>query len=62
VFGALILGIFTEWALIVVTSVIGAYYLASMFLLSDMAQTLLTAGLVIIGALTQVVIMRAQQQ
>lgn len=62
VLGSLILGIFTEWALIVVSSVIGAIYLTGMFLLSDTARTLLTAGLVIIGALVQVLIMRAQKE
>ena len=59
--GALIIGFLTEWALIVVSSVIGAIYLTGMFLLTDTARTLLTAGLVIIGALTQVLIMRAQK-
>lgn len=61
VIGSLILGTLTEWALIVVSSVIGAIYLTNMFLLSDTARTLLTAGLVIIGALSQVLIMRAQK-
>ena len=59
--GSLIIGFFTEWALIVVSSVIGAIYLTGMFLLTDTARTLLTAGLVIIGALTQVLIMRSQK-
>jgi hypothetical protein len=62
VLGSLILGMLTEWALIVVSSVIGAIYLTGMFLLTDTARTLLTAGLVIIGALVQVLIMRAQKQ
>lgn len=61
VIGAVIIGVFTEWALIAVSSVIGAIYLTNMFLLGDTARTLLTAGLVIIGALTQVLIMRAQK-
>jgi hypothetical protein len=62
VLGSIILGVFTEWALIVVSSVIGAIYLTGMFLLGETARTLLTAGLVIIGALVQVLIMRAQKQ
>jgi hypothetical protein len=61
VIGSLILGIFTEWAMIAVSSVIGAIYLTGMFRLGETARTLLTAGLVIIGALTQVLIMRAQK-
>lgn len=60
--GSIVLGIFTEWALIVVSSVIGAIYLTGMFLLTETARTLLTAGLVIIGALVQVLIMRAQKE
>ena len=59
--GSLIIGFFTEWALIAVSSVIGAIYLTGMFQLTDTARTLVTAGLVIIGALTQVLIMRAQK-
>jgi len=62
VLGSIILGVFTEWALIVVSSVIGAIYLTGMFLLAETARTLLTAGLVIVGALVQVLIMRAQKQ
>jgi len=61
VIGSLILGILTEWALIVVSSVIGAIYLTNMFQLGDTPRTLLTAGLVIIGALTQALIMNAQK-
>lgn len=62
VLGSIILGVFTEWALIVVSSVIGAIYLTGMFRLAETARILLTAGLVIIGALVQVLIMRAQKQ
>lgn len=62
VIGSLILGVFTEWALIVVSSVIGAIYLTGMFRMAETPRTLLTAGLVIIGALIQVLIMRAQKQ
>jgi len=60
--GSLLLGVLTEWALIVVSSVIGAIYLTGMFQLATTARTLLTAGLVIIGALVQVLIMRSQKQ
>jgi hypothetical protein len=61
VLGSIILGVFTEWALIVVSSVIGAIYLTGMFRLAETARTLLTAGLVIVGALVQVLIMRSQK-
>jgi hypothetical protein len=62
VVGALVLGLFTEWALIVISSLIGGYYLTSMFRLAPIPRILITAGLVIIGAVTQAIIMRAQRQ
>jgi len=61
-FGAIIMGLLTEWAMIVVSSVIGAVYVTSIFALGQTERTLVTAGLVIIGALVQVVIMRMQKQ
>ncbi len=62
VIGSLIIGIFTEWALIVVSSLIGALYVTNLFTLSLAAEALIGGGLFIIGALTQVIIMRAQKQ
>ena len=62
VIGSLILGVFTEWALIIVSSMIGALYVTDLFTLSPTAETLVGAGLFIIGALTQVIIMRMQKQ
>lgn len=62
VFGALILGIFTDWALIVISSLIGGYYLTSLFRLAPTPKVLITAGLIIIGAVTQAIIMRQQKQ
>ena len=59
--GSLILGIFTAWALIVISCLIGAYYITNMFTLSFMTQMLIGSGLFIIGALTQVVMMRMQK-
>jgi hypothetical protein len=62
VIGAVVIGVFTEWALIVISSLIGAIYVTTLFRLSDMTQTLVTGGLFVIGALTQVIIMRMQKQ
>jgi hypothetical protein len=62
VIGALIVGLFTEWALIVVSCLVGAYYVTDLFTLSPTAETLLRGGLFVIGALTQVIIMRMQKQ
>lgn len=62
VIGALILGVFTEWALILVSATIGASYLLNLFVLDPTAEILIGAGLFIVGALTQVIIMQAQRQ
>jgi len=59
--GSIILGIFTEWALMVVSSLIGAYYVTNLFTLSPTAEILVGSGLFIIGALTQVILMRMQK-
>jgi len=60
--GSLILGLFTEWALIIVSSMVGALYVTDLFTLSPTAETLVGAGLFIVGALTQVILMRMQKQ
>ena len=60
VIGSLIMGIFTEWALMVVSCLIGAYYVTNLFTLSPTAEILVGSGLFIIGALTQVILMRMQ--
>jgi len=62
VIGALIIGVFTEWALIVVTSLIGAIYATTLFRLTPTAEILVAGGLFVIGALAQVLIMRSQKQ
>jgi uncharacterized membrane protein YoaK (UPF0700 family) len=58
--GLLIMGVFTEWALLVVSSLIGAYYVTNSFTLSSTGQILVGSGLFIIGALTQALIRRMQ--
>ena len=60
--GALILGLFTDWALIVLSSLIGGYYLTTLFRLAETPRVLITAGLIIIGAVAQAIIMRQQKQ
>ena len=62
VIGSLIIGIFTDWALILVTAAIGAAYILNLFVLDPMLEILIGAGLFIVGALTQVVIMQSQRQ
>jgi hypothetical protein len=62
IFGALVLGLFTDWAMIIVSSLIGGYYLTTLFRLAETPRVLITAGLIIIGAVTQAIIMRQQKQ
>jgi hypothetical protein len=62
IIGALVLGMFTDWALILVTAIIGASYLMNLFVLDPMLEILIGAGLFVVGALTQVIIMQQQKQ
>ncbi len=62
VIGALVIGLFTDWALILVTAAIGAAYLLNLFVLNPTLEILIGAGLFIVGALTQVIIMQSQRQ
>jgi hypothetical protein len=61
VIGSLILGLLTEWALILVSAAIGAFYVLNLFRLNPTAEILIGAGLFILGALTQVINMQAQK-
>ena len=58
--GSLLLGIFTDWALIVISCLVGAYYVMDMFTLHPTAEMLVGAGLFIVGALTQSILRRVQ--
>ena len=60
VIGAILIGIFTEWALMVVSCLVGSYFVTSILTLSPIAEILVGSGLFIIGALTQVILRRMQ--
>lgn len=60
ILGSLILGIFTEWALIIISCLIGAYYTTNLFPLSYIPKMLVGSGLFIIGALTQAFLRRGE--
>lgn len=60
--GALFVGLLTQWALIVVSALIGTYYVVNFFALAPTPKILVSAGLFIIGALAQVVIMRMTKE
>jgi len=59
--GGLIMGVLTEWALMAVSSVIGAIYAMQLFTLSYTLKLMLTGLLFLAGALTQVIMRRMQQ-
>lgn len=61
VIGSLVMGIFAEWALMIVSSLIGAYFVIDVLTLSPTAETLVGAGLFIVGVVTQAMIMRMQR-
>lgn len=59
--GSLLISIFTEWALVVLSCLVGAFFLTNLFSLSSTQELLVGAGLFIIGALTQVILMQMQK-
>jgi hypothetical protein len=61
IIGSFVLGLLTEWALILVSAAIGASYVLNLFRLNPTAEILVGAGLFIVGALTQVIIMQSQR-
>lgn len=60
VLGSLVLGIFTEWAMIIISCFIGAYYVTNMFTLAYIPQMLVGSGLFLIGALVQAYLLRQE--
>jgi hypothetical protein len=60
--GSIILGIFTEWALVIVSCLVGASFVTNIFRLSSTAEILVGSGLFIVGALTQVILMQWQKK
>ena len=59
--GGLVMGALTEWALMIVSSLIGAIYVMELFTLSRTLELVLTGGLFFAGALTQVLTWRMQK-
>ncbi len=62
VVGALFVGLLTRWALIILSALVGTYYVVNFFALAPTPKILVSAGLFIIGALAQVVIMRMTKE
>jgi hypothetical protein len=61
VIGAFIMGLFTEWAMMIISCVAGAYLIADLFTLRPEAEMLVSGGLFVVGALVQVILWRMQR-
>lgn len=61
VLGALLMGVFTEWAMMVISSVVGAYFIADLFTLRPEVEIMISGALFLVGALVQVILWRMQR-
>ncbi|MGE5776681.1 MAG: hypothetical protein ACM33V_10695 [Chloroflexota bacterium] len=62
VIGSLLIGFLTEWAVLIISCMIGAYYVTSYFTFPYTTQILVTAGLFVVGGVVQVVIWYMQRK
>jgi len=60
--GGIVMGFLTEWAMMIVSSAIGAFFIMDLFTPRPIVKMMVTGGLFLTGALTQVVIRRMQQK
>ena len=61
VIGAFIMGLFTEWAMMIISSVVGAYFIVDLFTLRRDVEIMISGGLFMVGALVQVILWRMQR-
>jgi hypothetical protein len=61
VIGAFIMGLLNEWALMIISSIVGAYFIADLFILRRDVEMMISGGLFLIGALVQVILWRMQK-
>lgn len=61
--GAIIIGVFTDWAMIIVSTFIGTYLIYGIlpWFWNDTAKILASAGIFIVGALAQVIFFQMQK-
>ena len=59
--GGLVMGFLKEWALMIVSSLVGSIYVMDLFTLRQDLKLMITGGLFLAGALTQVLTWRAQK-
>jgi hypothetical protein len=61
--GAVALGLTKTWGMILATALVGAFLITGLFSnLSPVAESMIAAGLFIVGCITQAIIMRIEQQ
>ena len=61
VIGAFIMGLFTEWALMIISSIVGAFFIVDLFTLRPEVEMMISGGLFLVGALVQVILWRMQR-
>jgi hypothetical protein len=61
ILGSVLVGIFTDWAMILVSCLIGTYLLYGILPLTGTVKTLAAAGIFVVGAITQVIIFQSQK-
>ena len=61
VIGALVMGFFTEWALMIISSLVGAYFIIDLFTLRPEVEMMISGALFMVGALVQVILWRIQR-
>jgi len=59
--GAILMGVLTEWALMIVSSLVGAIYFMQLFTLGYTLKLMLTGLVFLAGAFTQIIMRRMQQ-
>jgi hypothetical protein len=59
--GGIVMGVLTEWALMIVSSLVGAIYAMELFTLGETLKLMLTGLLFFAGAFTQVIMRRMEQ-
>lgn len=61
VIGALVMGFFGEWAMMIISSVVGAFFIVDLFTLRRDVEMMISGGLFLLGALVQVILWRIQR-
>lgn len=61
VLGALVMGFFGEWAMMIISSIVGAFFIVDLFTLRPDVEMMISGGLFLIGALVQVILWRMQK-